>query len=86
MATLTPNKCLLPFTQPIPTQPISEVSTMADSLSPMTLNETDQISMNKYDCDNETKTNAAKAEAYMEEGAAESPSSQATTHQTSPGV
>ena len=30
-ATLNPNKGLLPFTQPIPTQPIPEVSTMTDN-------------------------------------------------------
>ena len=61
--TLTPNKGNLPFIQPVPNQPIPEVSTIADSLSLMTLNETDQIAMNDYDFDKGTKPNAEKTEA-----------------------
>ena len=40
---LTPNQGNKSYTMPVPTRTIPEVSTIADSLSPMTFNDTDQL-------------------------------------------
>ena len=40
---LTPNQGNKSYTMPVPTRTIPEVSTNADSLSPMTFNDTDQL-------------------------------------------
>ena len=43
LTVLTPNQGNKSFTMPVPTRTIPEVSTIADSLSPMTQNDTDQL-------------------------------------------
>ena len=43
LTTLTPNQGNKSYTMPVPTRTIPEVSTIADSLSPMTFNDTDQL-------------------------------------------
>ena len=63
--TLTPNKGQKPFPRPLLTRSIPEFSAMIDSLSPMTLNETDQMPRNEYEFDNMGKT-TDKTNAYME--------------------
>ena len=43
LTTLTPNQGHKSYTVPVPTRAVPEVSTIADSLSPMTFNDTDHI-------------------------------------------
>ena len=49
--TLIPNQGYKSFTMPVSTRPIPEVSTIADSLSPMTLNDTNQMPVDTSEVD-----------------------------------
>ena len=60
LTVLTPNQGNKSFTMPVPTRTIPEVSTIADSLSPMTQNDTDQLPEDNSEFAHMRRTTEAK--------------------------